>query len=180
MNQFSLAQRLYSLPESGCFSLPLDELGGEDGLLDSLLQELRRDGSKVAWLPTDTGLVSNLTLLENCLLPLHWLGRLPPAELQARCEQSLALLGLTLDEAGFLRQRPSQSGRLERQQALYLRVLLQQPQRVVLSSGALRLRYRGETAEALLSRCLSGSLLIYTGAESDWPALPVAEPVTAA
>lgn len=175
MSGLLLAQRSYSLPQCGAYSLPLEELGGEDGLLNALLQELRRDGSRVAWLPAEAGLVSNLSLLENCLLPLRWQERLTAAEIQTRCEHSLAWLGLALEEAGFLRQRPAQASRLERQQALYLRVLLQQPQRLVLGGGALRGRYRGEAVEALWPRCLSGSLLLYTGAESDWPALPLAE-----
>jgi ABC-type polar amino acid transport system ATPase subunit len=167
-----LGDKALPLPASGAFALPLDEQS-EDAL-DQVLAQLRQQAQEVAWLPAEGGLVSNLSLLENCLLPLQWHLHLPAAEVEKRCAQGLQCMGMSLEEAGWLRQRPAQASRLDRQRALCLRVLLLQPALVLIGPGALRGRMGGESMETLWPRWLSASLLLYAGSDSGWP--PLATP----
>lgn len=169
-----LGDTLYTLPASGAYALVLDEQGGDEAV-DGVLTQLQQQDGDLAWLPAEGGLVSNLSLLENCLLPLRWHLRLSPADIEARCEQGLSCLGSCLSEAGWLRQRPAQASRIDRQRALCLRVLLMRPARVLISPGGLQGRFCGEALEALWPRWLSGSLLLYAGGDSSWPALPASE-----
>lgn len=159
------------LPATGAYRLDLDEQAAEE-TLDALLEQLRLQGADVAWLPAQGALVSNLSLLENCLLPLRWHWRLTPAEIEVRCSMALGCLGGTLEQAGWLRQRPAQASRQQLQQALYLRALLLQPAVLLISPGGLRGRLGDTAMEALWPRWLSGSLLLYTGSDSAWPVLP--------
>jgi hypothetical protein len=168
------ADNVAAWPRRGAFSLPSGE-ALTDGWLDQVLDAVRQSGRRTAWLPADGGLISNLSLIENCLLPVQWQERLALAELEARFTESLGRLGLSANEAGRFRQRPSQASPRERQQTVFLRALMQRPEVLVIAGGALRGKYAGEPLDTVWPQWMSDSLLLYVGSDGPWPELPAVE-----
>lgn len=166
----SVAGLNFTLPVDGAFSLP-PAAGGSEEWAEQWLQALHGSGRRVAWLPREGGLVSNLSLMENCLLPLQWQERLNHQELEARVVAGLDLLGLAAEDAAWLHKRPAQATARERQLALYLRVLLLRPEVVIFAAGALQGDYSGEKLTQVWPRWLPQSLLLYAGAAGSWPVL---------
>jgi hypothetical protein len=158
-------------PTQGAWSLP--PVGrAADAWLDDVLMALRKAGLRTAWVPGEGGLVSNLSLIENCMLPVQWHERLGPAALESRFLAALQQLGLSEADAVLFRQRPAQASPRERQQALFLRALMQQPQALVIGAGGLRGKYAGEPLELVWRGWMSDSLLLYVGSDGPWPELP--------
>lgn len=155
----------FALPATGAYSLPVE------GGVDALLEAVTVAGRTSAWLPAEGGLVSNLSLLENLLLPLQWRQALPATELESRLAAALQTLGVDAAEAACLHQRPAQADVRDRRLALYLRCLLLAPEVLVLGAGALTYEWQGEPLERALPRWLPHSLLLYAGAHSHWPLL---------
>lgn len=168
-----IAAQVFEAPAHGAFSVPT--LGAEpDMVVDALLEQLRGQQIDPGWVPAAAGLVNNLTLAENCLLPLEWRRWLTQSELERRCDAALQMLGTSLSEAGWLRQRPSQASRMQVRQALALRILLVEPAVVVLGPGALQGRCGDEPWASCWSRWLPESLLLAVGETPEWPPLPSA------
>ena len=102
-------------------------LGLEVGSLDAAERAALR--TRVAFLPASGGLISNLNAWENIVLPL---GFHTPERLRGAAEEVDALLkGLGADANGLLAKLPERMSAYEKKLAGYVRILLENPEFVL-------------------------------------------------
>lgn len=118
-----LAGERYWLPATG---------PERQGLFDLVAAEV---AGLHAWLPVEGGLLANLRVWENCLLPLSYLAGKPDAETEKRFGELLTECAVPLEEQGAYAASPAFSLNARRRRlACVLRTLLQRPSLILVES----------------------------------------------
>lgn len=125
---FSWADKVWSWPVPGRYQLA--EWPAGEAPVDALLAALRRDGASVGWLPADGGLIANLPVWENIVLPAAW----PRRRARPELEQCIAgmLAACERINPDWLAQPVAQLDWVGRQRVGWLRQLLLLPEVLVL------------------------------------------------
>lgn len=154
---------LNALPAAGRWALGTMERDA----LESWLTAARDSGLRTAWLGTEAGFLSNLSLYENLELFHDWQRR--PGPFAQDVQHALALMALA--PVDWLQARPSQLTPTELQNARLLRLVLLAPDLAIIEpADAGRLL---ELPDAVFTTALTHCRLLLRGpARADWPALP--------
>lgn len=141
---------------------------------EQLLALARTQGLRTAWLGPEAGFLSNLSVLENLRLMHDWHGA-RSAAFADDLEQALVLMQLQVPD--WLMLRPSQLLDSQLVRARVLRVLLLNPDVIVLSPVTLGLA--GEVLSAqLVARFAQARLFLLAEAQPNWPAMPARDILT--
>lgn len=134
----------------------------------------RAQGLRTAWLGPEAGFLSNLSVLENLRLMHDWHGA-RSADFADDLQQALTLMQLQVPD--WLMQRPAQLLDSQLVRARVLRVLLLNPDVIVLSPVTLGLA--GEALSSrLVARFAQARLFLLAEAQPNWPALPAHDILT--
>lgn len=154
----------WSWPVSGRFQF--GDWPGDEAAVDALLAALRAGGATVGWLPLDGGLVANLPVWENIVLPAAW----PRRQQRAQLEQRIAaLLGrCERIDGDWLAQSVARLDKVARRRVGWLRQLLLAPAVLVLEPGA----WPPEPAlQPAVESALAECLLLALGPVPGWDVL---------
>lgn len=121
----------WSWPGQGAYQL--GDWPADEAAVDALLAALRAANGTVGWLPADGGLIANLPVWENIVLPAAWPRRSARPELELRIAGMLAACERINPD--WLAQPVAQLDRDGRQRAGWLRQLLLVPDVLVLEAA---------------------------------------------
>lgn len=159
-----------TLPPPGQWAIGADarDLG------ETLLALARSQGMRTAWLGPEAGFLSNLSVLENLRLMHDWHGSNSSA-FAADLQQALAVMELPVPD--WLAFRPAQLLDSQLIRARLLRVLLLNPDAVVLSPVTLALAGDALTGQ-LVAAFGTSRLFLLAAAQPNWPAWPARDILT--
>jgi len=135
-------------------------------------QELRKVRARIGYVPQNYGLFPHMTVLDNAILPLRLVHKIPREEAERRAMEALRALGI----AELAHRYPAQLSGGQQQRAAIARALAIDPLLLLLDepTSALDPESRASVVEALYTLAKLGKSMIVVTHEADF-ALSVAD-----